>query len=166
MAEPLSIVAGSVGLADVCIRLTKVLKQAKDGFQKVDQDLEDLAKEVEALFSVNNSIKCSFEADLAGGTLSNDQQILADHWKATQTTLASCQEITERLNGLVIEVWANDNPRHVKLSSLRKYLKLQSKEEEFTSLRRKLNDYRIALLTSLTVVNVYVFHSVHLIQCT
>lgn len=78
----------------------KLLKQAKHGFPKVDEDLEDFLKEIEALCSVNNLIKCSFEADPATTTHGKDQQIIVDHWEATRTTLANCREITERLNDL------------------------------------------------------------------
>ena len=38
MADYFSVIAGAAGLADVCIRLAKFLKEAKDGFQKVGAD--------------------------------------------------------------------------------------------------------------------------------
>jgi hypothetical protein len=154
MAEPFSIIAGSAGLADVCIRLANFIKQARDRFQKVDEDLEHLSKEIEALYSVNNLVKYSFEANPATTKHFGDQQILFDHWKTTRITLASCQELIEKMNDLVISVWGNGSPKHVKLNSQRKYLKLQSKEDEFTELRRKLNAHQIALQTSLAAINV------------
>ena len=63
MADPFSIIAGTAGLADVCIRLTKFLKHASNGFQKVDEDLEDLSKEITSLRAVSDLIKHSFEID-------------------------------------------------------------------------------------------------------
>lgn len=154
MADPFSIIAGAAGLADVCIRLTKFLKEAKDGFQKVDADLEEMSKEIAALRSVNDLVRRSFEADKTGTTDSTDQQILSNHWCATRTTLAGCQDIIERLSTLMISILGSGGSKHVKLNSLRKYLKQQSKEDEFIVLRRKLSAHQIALQTSLTAVNV------------
>ncbi|KAL9133357.1 MAG: hypothetical protein Q9175_005467 [Cornicularia normoerica] len=149
MTDPFSIIVGSVALADVCIRLTKFLKQAKDGFQKIDKGLEDLSKEITALRTVSDLIKHSFETDLARTTNPSDNQIIINHWQATRTTLAGCQDIVERLNALITAVLGTGGPKHVKFNNLRKYLKHQSKDDEFIALRQKLNAHYIALQTSL-----------------
>lgn len=154
MTDPFSIIVGSVALADVCIRLTKFLKQAKDGFQKIDKDLEVLSKEVTALRTVSDLIKRSFETDLAGTTNPSDNQTINNHWQATRTTLVGCQDIVERLNALITAVLGTGGPKHVKFNNLRKYLKHQSKDDEFIALRQKLNAHHIALQTSLAAVNV------------
>ena len=156
MADPFSIIAGAAGLADVCIRLTKFLKQAKDGFQKVDGDLEELSEELATLQTVSDLIKRNFEADIAGTINSNDNQIIANLWQATQTTLAGCQDIVERFNALITEILSTGGTKYIKFNSLRKYLKQQSKDDEFNALRQKLNVHRMALQTSLAGMNVYV----------
>ena len=156
MADPFSIIAGAAGLADVCIRLTKFLKQAKDGFQKVDGDLEELSEELAALQTVSHLVKQSFEADTAGTINSNDNQITADVCQATQKTLAGCQDIVERFNALITEILSAGGTKYIKFNSLRKYLKQQSKDDEFNALRQKLNVHRMALQTNLAAVNVYV----------
>ncbi|MCJ1388283.1 hypothetical protein MMC18_001128 [Xylographa bjoerkii] len=154
MADPFSIIAGTAGLADVCIRFALFLRQAKNGFQKVDKDLEDLAKEVTALGSVGDLIKRSFEVHLAGVTDVNGQQTLSDHWQITQATLAGCQDIIDHLNELITKVLGSGGSKHVKTGALRKYLRQQSKEEEFVKLRQKLSAHQIALQTSLAAVNI------------
>lgn len=154
MTDPFSIIVGTAGLADVCIRLTKFLKQAKDGFQKIDKDLEDLSKEITALRTVSDLIKRSFETDLAGNTSSGDNQIVVNLWQATRITLAGCQDIVERLNALITTVLGTGGPKHVKFNNIRKYLKQQSKDDEFVTLRQKLGAHSIALQTSLAAVNV------------
>ncbi|MCJ1315274.1 hypothetical protein MMC15_000591 [Xylographa vitiligo] len=154
MADPFSIIAGTVGLADVCIRFALFLRQAKDGFHKVDEDLEDLTKEVTALRSVSELIKRSFEVHLAGITDVNDQLVVSNHWQATQATLASCQDIIDRLKDLITKVLGSGRSKHVKTEALRKYLRQQSKEEDFLKLRQKLNAHQIALQTSLAAVNI------------
>ncbi len=153
--DPFSIIVGTAGLADVCIRLTKFLREAKDGFQKIDQDLEDLSKEITALRTVSDLIKRSFEADIAGNTNTSDNQIIVNLWQVTQTTLKDCQDIVERLNALITTIIsAGERSKHVKLNSLRKYLKQQSKDDEFTALRKKLSAHHSALQMSLAAVNV------------
>lgn len=155
MGDPFSIIVGAAGLADVCFRFTKFLKQAKDGFQKIDEELEDLSKEITALRSVSDLIRGSFQTDLAGTTNSSDNQIIiVNHWRATHTTLTGCQDIVKRLDVLITTILGTGGPKHVRLNNLRKYLKQQSKEEEFNALRQKLSAHHIALQTSLAAVNV------------
>ena len=130
------------------------MKQAKDGFQEVDKDLEELSKEITALHSVSDQIKRSFEVDLAGPRDSNDQQVIDNHWQATRTTLEGCQVILEKLSAIITDVLGKEKPKYAKFKSLRKFLKQQSKEGEFIELRQRLHAYLIALQTSLAAVNV------------
>lgn len=161
MADPFSIIAGAAGLTDVCIRLAKFLKQAIDGFQKVDKDLENLSKEIIALRTVSDLIKRSFEIDITGTTNPSDKQIIANHWHATGVTLAGCQDIVERLDALITTVVCTGGTKYVKLNSLRRYLKHQSKDAEFIVLRQSLNAHHNALQTSLAAVNVWVFSAMN-----
>ncbi|MCJ1400458.1 hypothetical protein MMC11_003664 [Xylographa trunciseda] len=154
MADPFSIIVGTAGLADVCIRFALFLRQAKDGFHKVDEDLEDLTKEVTALQSVSDLIKRSFEVHLVGIADVNDQQIVSNHWQATQHILTGCQDIIGRLKELISKVLGSGGSRHVKSEALRKYLRQQSKEDDFLKLRQKLSAHQIALQTSLAAVNI------------
>lgn len=156
MADPFSIIAGSAGLADVCIRFAKFLKQAKDGFQGIDKDLEDLSKEISALRTVSDLIKRNFEADLAGTTNCNDDQIIIDQWQVTGTILEGCQEIVKNLTELITAILGTGGSKPVKFNSLRKYLKHQAKDDEFIALRQRLNGHQSALQTSLAAVNMYV----------
>ena len=154
MADPFSIIAGAAGLTDVCIRLTSFLKQAVDGFQKIDKDIEDLSKDITALRTVGDLIKRYFENDIAGTANHNENQIIAAHWHSTRTTLAGCQETVEKLNTLLSSVVGAGGTKYVKLNSLLKYLKHESKDAEFIALRQRLGAHHRALQTSLAAVNV------------
>lgn len=156
MADPFSIIAGTVGLVDVCIKFAGFLKQAKDGFQKVDQDLDELSKEITGLRSASNLIRRCFEVNHLGKRDPGDQQIIDNHWRATRVTLDGCQGILEKLSTLIIEVLGKGNPKYAKFKSLRKFLKQQSKDSEFIELRQRLHAHQVALQTSLAVINVYV----------
>lgn len=154
MAEPLSIIASTLGVADVCFRLGTFVKQAIEGSQKVDEDLEALSQEIAALSTVNNLIKGSFEADLTRSAKTTDEATIANLWQATSTTLGDCREILDKLDGLVTKIFGNGSSKAVaKLDGLRKYLRKLSKEEEFTQLRHKLNAYQAALQMILTAVD-------------
>ncbi|KAI9652537.1 MAG: hypothetical protein M1831_006728 [Alyxoria varia] len=155
MAEPFSIIAGVVGVTDVCIRLLDFLKQAKDGFQKIDTDLEELSKDVASLQSTGELIKHTFETEPIAPKDRDAQRILQNHWQTTQDILEASQRILERLKDLIVNVLGGgQKPTHVKFQSLRKFLRQQSKEKEFTDLRQKLREHLGALQTSLEVVNV------------
>lgn len=152
MADPFSIIAGTAGLADVSIRLAKFLKGAKSGIQNVDDDLEDLSKEIDGLQDVNDLVKRTHETGSANSIDANDQQVFANQWQTIQATLAGCQHIVEQLRSLLSEVLSIGAGRHTKIGKLRKYLKQQSKEEDFTRLRQKLGTHQAALQTSLAAL--------------
>jgi hypothetical protein len=156
MADPFSVLAGTAGLADVCVRLTKFIKQANAGFRTVDEDLNDLFEEIVSLQSINELVKRSFTDGFSAKRAPNYEQILGSHWCATQNTLASCQRIVEQLETLLIEVLNAESGRHVKLDQLRKWLKQQSKEEAFSILRQKLKAHQMALQLSLSAISVSV----------
>ena len=160
MADPFSIIAGTAGLADVCIRVTKFLKQAKDGFRAVDQELEDLFEEIVSLRSVNDLVQRSYTEGSTAKTDPDHQRILGTHWRTTQNTLASCQRIIEQIEALLEEVVDAGSGKHIKLDQLRKWLKQQSREGAFSTLREKLKAHQIALQISLSAVSMSVifFH--------
>ena len=156
MADPFSIVAGTAGLADVCVRLARFIKQANAGFRVVDQELEDVSQEIESLRSINDLVKRSYTDGFSTKSDPDQQQILGTHWCATQNTLASCQRIVEQIEALLKEVADVGSGKHVKLDQLRKWLRQQSREEAFSSLREKLKAHQMALQLSLSAVSMSV----------
>lgn len=154
MADPLSIVAATVGLADVCVRFGTFLKQAREGSQKVDEDLEMLSQDITALSTINSLIRSSFEADLPKAAEARNQSIIANLWHAAETTLNDCRGILEKLDNLVSKIVVTGGPKALaKLDGLRKYMRKLSKEEEFNQLRQKLSAYQAALQIILTAVD-------------
>ncbi|OBT63866.1 hypothetical protein VE03_06633 [Pseudogymnoascus sp. 23342-1-I1] len=156
MADPFSILAGAAGLADVCIRLAKFLKDANDGFRVVDQDLEDLFNEIASLQSVNESIgelvKGSHPKGSTAGTSPHVRKILDTNWNATNNTLSGCRLIVERIEVILKDVASAGSGKHVKRDQIRKWLKQQSREGELSSLREKLKAHQLALQLSLSAV--------------
>jgi flagellar biosynthesis chaperone FliJ len=156
MADPFSILTGTAGLADVCIRLTKFLKQARSGFRAIDQELEDLLEEIVSLRSVNDLVERSYTE---GSIAKNDPEyanVLRTHWRTTHNTLAGCQRIVEQLEELLKEVSESGSGKHIKLDQLRKWLKQQAREEAFNTLREKLKAHQTALQLSLSAISMSV----------
>ena len=156
MADPFSALASTVGLLDVCFRVGNYLYDVKVGADKVDEEIEALSHQVEAIKSVTQSIKRVFEDDLARATdtVSKDQDGIQSLWEEIGKNVQSCQATLVKLFALIKLIVGNESPKILsKLDGLRKFLRKQSKEEEFGKLRRQLNDYHHSLQTLLTSVN-------------
>lgn len=154
MADPFSsILTGAAGLADVCLRLANFLKHANDGFRVVDQELEDLSKEIESLRSVNDLVQCSYSEKFTYETNSDYQQVLSTNWCAAEQTLESCRSIVEQIEAILKEVVVIGSGKHIKLDQIRKWLKQQSKEEALSTLRGKLQKHQSGLQLSLSAIN-------------
>ena len=129
MADPFSILAGAAGLADVCIRLGKFLKDANHGFRVVDQELDELLKEITSLQSVNASIeellKRSYPERSTAQTSPNLQQVLDTNWQATNATLSSCKLVVENIEAILKDVVNVGSGRHIKRDQIRKWIKQQ-----------------------------------------
>lgn len=177
MADPFSVVAGTAGLADVCVRLTHFLKRARDGSREVDRELKELFEEIgllqselESLELINNSVKDSYVNEAETRLDSQYRRVLETHWRATQNTLASCQSTAEQIEALLQDVAETGSGKHLKLDQIVKWvetksgkslrvdqllrwMKQQSKGDALRALREKLKAHQIALQVSLSAVN-------------
>jgi hypothetical protein len=157
MADPFSVLVGVAGLADVCIRLARFIKDANDGFRIVDQELEDLFNVITSLQSINESIKELFERgysdDSTAETNPDIQNIIDTNWNATNNTLASCGLIVERIEAVLKDVASTGSGKHMKRDQIRRWLKQQSKEEELKALRENLKAHQLALQLGLSAVS-------------
>jgi len=153
MADPFSILAGTAGLADVCIRLANFLKHANDEFRVVDQELEALFEEIVSLRSVNDLVERSYMDGSTARTNPDHQQILGTNWHSTQNTLASCQRIVEQIEAILIEVVDAGSGKHIKLDQLRKWLKHQSRGTALSIQREKLKAHQTVLQLSLSAIS-------------
>jgi hypothetical protein len=156
MADPFSILVGTVGLLDVCFRVGKYLHDVKEGADKVDEEIEVLSHQIEAIKSVNESIKSVFEDDLVHATETVPKRVdgIQSLWEEIGEKVKSCHDTLVKLFALIKLIVGKESPKILsKLDGLRKYLRKQSKEEEFCTLRQQLRDYHHSLQTLLTSVN-------------
>ncbi len=156
MADPFSIVVGTVSLLDVCLRVGKYIYDIKVGADEVNDEIEALSRQVEAIISVIQSIKSIFEDDLARATetISKKQDGIQSLWEEVGKNVQSCQATLVKLFALLKLIVGKESRKVLsKLDGLRKFLRKQSKEAEFGMLRQQLRDYHQSLQTLLTSVD-------------
>lgn len=61
MADPFSIITASVGLIDVCWRFGSYLRDVQAGAAKIEDEIEKLSRDIEALRIVNETIRDSYK---------------------------------------------------------------------------------------------------------
>ena len=102
--DPLSIIAATVGTADVSFRLGRFLKRTVEGAREVDQDLLHLLSQVENLSSINNgitSITCASDFAETFRRSFRDTGSLAKPWEDLwRDTIRISKEITRLLEKL------------------------------------------------------------------
>ncbi|KAL8955729.1 MAG: hypothetical protein Q9193_006527, partial [Seirophora villosa] len=126
------------------------------GADRVDEDIDALSHQIEAIKSVTTSIKSVFEDDLAHTTetVSKNSDGMRSLWQEIGNNVQSCQATLAKLFGLIQLIVGKESPKLLsKFDGLRRFLRKQAKEDEFGMLRQQLSDYHHSLQTLLTSVN-------------
>ncbi|KAI9687208.1 MAG: hypothetical protein M1820_010497, partial [Bogoriella megaspora] len=154
MADPFSIVASSLSIADLGIRLVKFLLQVKRGTDSIDEELHRLIGEIQSFTSTSKIIRENFEQDLREGadTPNKDERATTDLWRATGNTLRDGQNLLNKLDTLIQDVVGGSGSST--LDKLRKYFRKQSKNGEFLRLIDQLNRVQELLQILLISVNI------------
>ena len=156
MADPFSIAAGTGGLLDVSWRVGSYLINLNSSRGKIEQELKDLTKEVNAIVTVNTSIQALWNAQnkqIDGDSKSNGAQITT-LWQNVGTVLEGCHSIMERLQALVKEIVGKDGPEVTGTrDSVRKVLRKQGKEKDVDEIRQQLSNFKSSLQILFTALN-------------
>ena len=142
MADPFSIIAGTVGVADVCFRVARYLKNAQVAAARVGDEISSLLDEIKSLETVNASVKQAYDAEFseASGLSSPREKNLQNLWEQTGLSLSDCQLIVDKLHDLVKEIYGKHGESVVgKLDGLGKQSRKQSKAPELQHLRSQLS---------------------------
>lgn len=156
MADPFSIVAGVISCADVAFRLTIFIKQVKDGTETIDKDLDDILREIEALTSINESIKQIFERDFQREKDESEvEKETSTHvWKEIVVVLEDCRKTLVDFDALLTKIMGNQNSRApAAIKAIRKTLRKMLKEEQLVHVREKLSTHHRLLELMLTAVS-------------
>ena len=173
--DPFSIITGTAGLLDVCIRLAKYLKDFQEAAAKVEDEISALLHEFEALIAVNESIKTLFEAELERAKLEQAEpkstsgapkpgsDSVQKIWENIGRNLKDCQTVVEKLEEVVEEIVGKgivekdnvgkERSKMVKkFEGFRKQRRMESKDSEFRQLREKLTSFQRALHMLMTAI--------------
>ena len=157
MADPFSILTGTVGLLDVCWRTVKYFRDVQVAAGKVEEEIATLSREIEALISVNSAIHDIFSAQLQRPQTppsTVDPTYHENLWRNTAGLLRDCRAIIEKLECLVKDIIGKEGPRVAgKLDGFKKQLRRQSKDDDFAHLRQQLANSQGGLQLLLTALN-------------
>ncbi|KAL9074848.1 MAG: hypothetical protein Q9161_001986 [Pseudevernia consocians] len=160
MADPFSIFAATVGLADVCWRFGSYLYDLQAEAAKIEDEINILLRDIEALKVINENIQASYKA-LPSNLISSEIES-SNHmerlWRTVHSSLENCRLIVEDLEALVTSIVGkkspkDDNKMMRKLDGFKKQLRKQSREGEFSKLQTRLTtDYnKMQLLLDLII---------------
>ncbi len=151
--DAFSILVGTVGVLDVCLRLVKYIKDFEDAVAGVDQELRDLCRSLDAVAIVVGSIKEAFGSKLAPSRSGIDAEPVDQLWRNAGTILGDCQTKLQKLEQLVIEIKGGENPKGPrKFDGFKKQLRKQSRDDEYGRLRRDLDHFLQTLQTLLQII--------------
>ena len=132
MGEPFSILASGVGIADVAFRVVGYLKDVKKATETVEDDIDGLISEVEALQNVHSTVEAEFELHVRDKSLSPKENIL---WFHTGRNLKAGQRLTKKLDECVREIYGDDPNVEGKRDGLIKQHRKRSRDPRLSTLR-------------------------------
>lgn len=156
--DPISVIAGTVGLLDVCWRVGSYLNSVKDAAKGIEADITALQKEVTSLIDVNESIKklkeLTDEADPLS-TISRSAGV-EDLWEKVIANTEGCKAEVLRLEERVRSIMGkNDSAKPSgKMDGIRKTLRRQATDPDLSRIRHSLSKYQMSLQTLLSALNV------------
>lgn len=163
MADPLSIIASTASIIDICVRLVSYLGEVNAAAGKIEQDLSALVEEFVALKAVNNSIRDTWldHCNPVNPKAPAEEPLLETRWQDLDQALRGCSNSMKRLGALIDEVVGNDGHSVTsKLDGIKKVLRKMSKDKAIHEIRQQVMSHRNNLQLLLLALNLYVFHEI------
>lgn len=161
MADPFSILAGTAGVIDICVRLTNYFRDVSVAAGRIEQDLFALLEEFIALQAVNESIRITWldRHKTVGPKAPANEPLLKTQWQDLDYALRGCNNSMLRLSALIEEVVGKDGHNVTgKLDGIKKVLRKQSKDKAIFEVRQQVMSHRDNLQVLLLTLNLYIFH--------
>ncbi|PSN66380.1 hypothetical protein BS50DRAFT_635509 [Corynespora cassiicola Philippines] len=164
MADPFSVGAGVVGIADVLFRIGSNLKHIVDSSKHVDQDIRTLRRHVSFLDSTYRSIEqlkeeqskknsASPSFSSSGGSDSTDNL-----WRQVDTTLIECKITLIQLDGIIDDI-VGYSERHGTWEAIKTVLRKEKRQENFNAKLEKVDKYQNTLSMLLAALNLQSSHN-------
>ena len=153
MADPFSIVASTISIVDVGVRVVQFLVEVKQGSDTIDDELDKLIGEINSLNAVSNLIRENFQKDITGGydASSKEQEASAALWREAGNALRDCDRTLGELESIVQKIVGDGKSSTV--DKLRRYFRKLSKQDDFVQLWQRLNKSHHLLQIMLTAIN-------------
>ncbi|XWX00934.1 hypothetical protein V2A60_008957 [Cordyceps javanica] len=157
--DPLSIIAGTVGIADVSVRIIAFLVDIKEASEKIQDEITILSQEVSSLLAVNESVEDFFHSrhDLGNFEEPFDDDSPAEKlWKNVALLLQQSKVAIEQLETLLREVVGKKgNQVAGKIDGLRKTIRRKGRDGDYMQLRQRLVNFQSGFQMLLNALNLY-----------
>lgn len=161
MADPFSILVGTAGIIDICVRLTNYFRDVNTTAGRIEQDLFALLEEFIALQTVNESIRTTWldRHKTVGSKSPANEPLLKTQWQGLDYALRGCNNSMLRLSALIEEVVGKDGHFVTgKLDGIKKARRKLSKDKAILEVRQQVMSHRDNLQVLLLALNLYIFH--------
>ncbi|KAF1944968.1 tetratricopeptide repeat domain-containing protein [Clathrospora elynae] len=155
MADPVSLIAAGVGIADVAFRLIIYLKDVKVATETIDDEISGLINEVEDLMVVHGQLEQDYLKYVNDEALGEEEKML---WFNTGKTLKNGQKLCQKLEGSVKKIYGDNRAVTGKRDGLIKQHRKRVKDPIISGLRDQIGTYHGALQIWLSCITM---HSAH-----
>jgi hypothetical protein len=156
MADPLSIVFGTVSLVDVCVRAGQYLALIQQAAGKVEEDIAALQHDIDALTTIHSSLREVWEAHKSTAPRSpiHDAARVEKLWSSVGVGLQDCQATIELLDDIFQDIVGRSGPIvSGRYDKIKKAWRRRSKDADFQQLRRQVSMDYSNLQMLLTTIN-------------
>ncbi|KAF2006584.1 tetratricopeptide repeat domain-containing protein [Amniculicola lignicola CBS 123094] len=102
MADPVSVVAAGIGIADIAVRLITYLKDVKSAAEAIDDDIGDLVNEFEQFAVLHGELEREYLGNVNTITLGMEEKMM---WFNVGKTLKVGQQLTQELEKHVRRIY-------------------------------------------------------------
>ena len=158
MADPFSIVAGSLGVVDVCIRLVHNIRDLQKNLASIDEGLDGLVEEIGDLRAICDTVEATYALKSKDGPASGATEQAAGEaqslWVRLGKMLKNCDDIVAKLDGIVARIRGQStSSRGSKLDAFGKVMRKKLLDSDLRSCRVQLKTYQDALHLILVTIN-------------
>ncbi|OOQ84544.1 tetratricopeptide repeat domain-containing protein [Penicillium brasilianum] len=157
--DPFSITVGVVGLLDVTYRIGSYLKQIKSASTKIQDEIDTLTNEIEALNIVNDSVQgmWNIKCEATGFYISDETTSMVDSlWSNMGLVLQKTKNTIVQLEGLLKEVLGKKGALTPnRLESFMALIRKEDRYSDYTQVRQRLTNYQAGMQMLLLALNTY-----------
>ena len=157
--DPFSITIGLAGLAQVTVSVIDYLTSLKQASNKIQDEIDSLTKDVEALASVFESVENLpyLRRDWSSSGAPSDERYIVDLKKHLASVLQQSKSAVQELDALLKEVMGKKgNVVAGKIDGLRKTMRKQGREGDYSQLRQRLGNYQNSIQILLASLSMFV----------